>query len=70
MLMSKPPVPQTITLFGSKVITDIVKMRSPEERRLTEYDCCPFFFFFSFRAALSAYESSQARDPIGATAAG
>ena len=29
-----------------------------------------FFFFFLFRAALTAYGSSQARGLIGATAAG
>ena len=28
------------------------------------------FFVFLFRAALAAYEGSQARDPIGAVAAG
>ena len=28
-----------------------------------------FFVFFFFRAVLAAYGSSQARDPIGATAA-
>ena len=38
---------------------------------MDEVDCfSTYFFFFLFRAAPTAYGSSQTRDPIGAAAAG
>ena len=56
MLNSEPQIPVNMTLFGKRAFADVIKKI--------------FFFFVFFRAAPAAYGGSQARGPVGATAAG